>query len=802
MVASSFFMKLRSTRRTAKPIRRRRRNRGVKLEHLEGRMVLSAASLLPAGNSWEQPTENLYSELSVETLEPTDTLVAGDANADSTFDSHDLVLVMQTGKYETGELATWEEGDWNRDGVFDTSDLLLAQEAGHYTSGDVAANEPRSQVIAQVSADWIGTDQLTDSYRPMALGEAFRSWTPTADRIGGDLPSKFDEAEAAAAEAASEDTSSCIQATKWWLSLDTVNGVYFFSQFHLLAEGDDAQIWVQLDLGWTSEDPRSTPLVTCEQAAYMLAEFQNTILPVETDFFGAADEHDGSAAILPGLVGLPSDYYADSEGRQVVLVSNVRDENYYDSTFPLYIAGFYSDALESFFDRNTMSIDAFDWANRTGPDAARPYLYEGVFAHEYQHLLHSDYDPDETLWVNEGLADFAQFIVGYGHPDSHVSATEALPENSLVVWEDQGPLEILSDYGHAYMFMQELYQSYGPEAIRQLFLNSANDISGVDAALANLGSTDTFADVYHRYAPGLYMTGHFEELPDFQVKVGPPGNPNPEAFATQGAPPWGTDYIWLEGHERAKNLVFNGVQFNPTEWTSDGEALYGGNGNLIDNFMIAEVDLAGVTDATLTFDTRYDIEEGWDFGFVQVSTDGGATWTSLSNGHTTSAHDPQALPEIVNQLPGLTGTSNGWVPMSFDLSAYDGMEVLVAFRHMTDWSINEAGWYVDNIDIAGVFSSDGSSTAGFQSLNEVRGISNEFTVQLVGERNRQGKSEYKTITILAGGVMEDWAPIADLFANYRRVVMLVTYDAPEGVTSYADYRYEIISGGNKAFAKA
>ena len=73
-----------------------------------------------------------------------------------------------------------------------------------------------------------------------------------------------------------------------------------------------------------------------------------------------------------------------------------------------------------------MTIDAFDWAHRTGvnpPDEptgdlctsrpARPNLYEGTFAHEWQHLLHYYTDPFETTWINEGLSDFAQTLTGY-----------------------------------------------------------------------------------------------------------------------------------------------------------------------------------------------------------------------------------------------------------------------------------------------------------------------------------------------------------------------------------------------------
>jgi hypothetical protein len=58
--------------------------------------------------------------------------IAGDANRDGLFDSSDLVLVFQAGKYETGESAIWEEGDWNGDLVFDSGDLVVAFQSGRY----------------------------------------------------------------------------------------------------------------------------------------------------------------------------------------------------------------------------------------------------------------------------------------------------------------------------------------------------------------------------------------------------------------------------------------------------------------------------------------------------------------------------------------------------------------------------------------------------------------------------------------------------------------------------------------------
>jgi len=59
----------------------------------------------------------------------------GDANRDFEFDPNDLIQVMRIGKFETGELAGWEEGDWNGDGVFDEGDIVSAFMTGNFRQG-------------------------------------------------------------------------------------------------------------------------------------------------------------------------------------------------------------------------------------------------------------------------------------------------------------------------------------------------------------------------------------------------------------------------------------------------------------------------------------------------------------------------------------------------------------------------------------------------------------------------------------------------------------------------------------------
>jgi len=171
--------------------------------------------------------------------------------------------------------------------------------------------------------------------------------------------------------------------------------------------------------------------------------------------------------------------------------------------------------------------------------------------------------------------------------------------------------------------------------------------------------------------------------------------------------PYGSDYIVLNDWNRFGKICFDGDETTgvPWEWVWNGTSWYSGALNLMDNLMVGEA-YVDPMDPTLELTTYWDIEDYWDFGFVQVSTDGGETWASLENEYTTYDHDPSAHPDIVANLPGLTSWSmfidpDGWITMEFDLSAYAGETVLIGFRYMTDWGTVYEGWYISEPSVSG-----------------------------------------------------------------------------------------------------
>ena len=111
---------------------------------------------------------------------------------------------------------------------------------------------------------------------------------------------------------------------------------------------------------------------------------------------------------------------------------------------------------------------------------------------------------------------------------------------------------------------------------------------------------------------------------------------------------------------------------------------------------------------TLSFSSRYDVEQGWDGGYIDVSTEAGGftNWNKLT---TVNYPGVMASPLGDPACGGagfadgqmvFTGTSQtGWQTFSGSLSAYANQRVRVRFLFSSDESTNQGGWFVDNISV-------------------------------------------------------------------------------------------------------
>ncbi|GAW52733.1 Peptidase M6 immune inhibitor A (Precursor) [Nocardioides sp. PD653] len=678
--------------------------------------------------------------------------------------------------------------------------------------------------------------------------------------------------------------------TRSWLALDDTTGSIGRKDYVLRGIGDHIQVWVAVDTKFPDGDCRNDlgmTDITDGQVASFITEFDDNIFPKESASFSVPPSLSGTDNLIPGPDG-SADYYevsADQADDIVTLVDNVKDANFYDPSTPdgqTFIAGFFYSTFNQYLDRNIMTIDANDWLHRTGanpPDdsadpaylacaqsqgydrgygAPRPRDYEGTFAHEYQHLLESYVDADESSWVNEGLSDYAQSLVGYvdttlpptdPDADSHIGCFQGyLPEsyggaeNSLTLWQDQGGPEVLCDYGAAYSFMMYLYSHYGEDFMSALHTQPANGLAGLTKVLKQFHATETAQQTVHDWMTTMALDAAIDK--SGRVKGGSKKDftssalnssikwANPQSYSSPGAPPNGADFVRLgkPGHwlttKKIDRLRFTGATTlapTPVEWTVDSTppdattedtncgavedgtgapALYSGCGENLDRSIVRPVTVPAAG-GTLSFQALWDTEELWDYAFVQVSTDGGKTWKSLATEDTTSDHDPGAVSNVVAELPGLTGDSGEWKTETADLSAYAGKKVLLGFRYITDSGVNEGGFWVRDIDVAGTSLPSGS-LGGWKTITQVHPVQvPAWTVQLVGitdgkvawyhdlaiDKSFKGSISGKQLRKVIG-------------PNATTVAALVTMDDPsETVTQYGKYSLTVkapVVFGNKA----
>ena len=499
------------------------------------------------------------------------------------------------------------------------------------------------------------------AHKAVAAAPDTRELSPNAKMSTKKLHLQHRAAVRNQAGAAAADPTPPVGTVRTMLAEDDFNGILYRKQYTLQAVGAKIEVWVANDTSWLPGDCRNAvpndQTVTQAQAQYLADQFDNNMFPIESQAFSVAPDKDGSGNVVSGT-------QSTGDGDKILtLIDNIRDDNYYLGPIqaPSYIGGFFSGQIGGLLDRNVMTIDSFDWLHRTGANppnnpttdpctsrSARPFLYEGTFAHEYQHLLESYQDPNEVSWVNEGLSDFAINLTGYGDArktvfqrgtQSHIYCYQGFgtvqtpfntnpidcggPENSLTLWGDQPPgAAILADYGEAWSFMLFLKDRYGLGFMSALHRDGAQQgLAGVQAQLDGYDPGTNVYDVLHDFQTAT-LVDHI--LGSHGTSTGIPRNRitsaslnstvnlgNPQSYARDGAPANGADYVglrddsglYLDGSD-LNGLSFVGTKKlapEPLNWTSVADpplqsgdaALWSGNASNLDANAVAECDRAG-----------------------------------------------------------------------------------------------------------------------------------------------------------------------------------------------------------------
>jgi immune inhibitor A len=422
--------------------------------------------------------------------------------------------------------------------------------------------------------------------------------------------------------------------------------------------------------------------------------------------------------------------------------------------------------------------------------------YNGLLAHELQHLVHWNADRTEEAWVNEGLSELAAEIVGGG--TGHTGAALANPDTQLNAWEPLGGSNI-PHYGMSHLFFRYLLDRYGGwEGAAQLLKEPADDIAGIDAYLAPFGTT--FQDVFADWVIANYLddpAGGRYSQPNMEAHAAPAATLKDYKDGEGDVHQFAADYIEVNLSQGDAVFTFDGadtVSAIANDPYSGTGQWWSGRGDSIDSTLTAEFDLTGLKSATLRFRAWYDLEEHWDYAYVMASPDGGDTWRILPGQHTTEEN-----PLRLAYGPGYTGKSGGgdqpsWVEEEVDLTPFAGEKILLRFEYITDEGVNLDGFAVDDIQIPELAFFDDAENNGTWHAEGFRRLTGPEQQRFVVRVIEIGQTT--TVTTMPLDEANTGEVRLSGFGSTLDKAVVVIAAASDGTRQPAPYQYSLRSAGS------
>jgi hypothetical protein len=458
--------------------------------------------------------------------------------------------------------------------------------------------------------------------------------------------------------------------TFWVANVDTNEN--FQVSATLRYAGPHLYFWIQDEVEYEPEELQS-----------LAGTFETQIYPRTRAFFGSEWS--------PGVDGDPHLYILYVEGVGLSLAGYFSSADEYHP-----LAHEYSNAHEMFI------------LNADNVELGSEFAYS-VLAHEFQHMIHWNRDRNETSWINEGFAELAAFLNGYQVGSDFVYIRN--PDIQLNDWPNDsgrtGP-----HYGASFLFLNYFLNRFGQEATQALVGNQTEGMESVDQVLEGIGATDALSGepvgaddlaidwlvasylMDGSVADGRYAYENYPDAP--QAGDTETVSRCPTDWQTRDVSQYGGDYIRIRC-QGAYILSFEGstmANVVPVDPYSGQYAFWSNKGDESDMSLTREFDFSQHSGPlTLTYWTWYDLEEDYDYAYLEVS-ENGDDWEILTTPSGT-AEDPSG-----NSFGwGYNGGSDAWRQEQVDLTSYAGKKVMLRFEYVTDAAANGEGLLLDDIAI-------------------------------------------------------------------------------------------------------
>lgn len=441
--------------------------------------------------------------------------------------------------------------------------------------------------------------------------------------------------------------------------------------------------------------------------------FETTIYPADRAAYGSEWS--------PGV---------DGDGRIDILIARI----------PGRAAGYFSssDELPAWINEFSAQREMI-YVNSTSARLASDSFYT-VLAHEFCHMIQFNKRKRSIVWFTEGHAQLCERFAG--QPGGFDQLFLRQPDTQLNDWSDLDKDATLH-YGAALLFLEFLREHAGGDDLMNELLahgvDSPLDVDVVLRARGQPGMDEQFADFVAANAligqgpdPKLAYAGTrlTAAAPTAQDRAAVDRDLRAtvhEYAARYIALPQSAVHLKFAAPATQRIIPADAHSGHLTWWSDRVDGL--------DSTLTRTIDLSGVTKATLSFWSWYEIEPDFDYAYVAVSTDGGQKWTTLKTEATTT-DDPNGN----NLGNGMTGTSGGgskpaWMQQTADLAAFAGKKVQLRFEYVTDPALNFDGFALDDISIPEIgLADDAEKDAGWTASGFIRSsnvVKQRYIVQVI-----------------------------------------------------------------------
>lgn len=323
------------------------------------------------------------------------------------------------------------------------------------------------------------------------------------------------------------------------------------------------------------------------------------------------------------------------------------------------------------------------------PDAPLDHpAYITVLAQAMYEFLSYYHTPGQDQWLREANGALIGRLLEL--PEIRPNAATAFmqqPNTSLLV--PASSVVSTAAFGAQQVFIDYVLQRLGFAPIQAVFQQPGLGLQPLDAALEAAGITDPvtgrtitgdqlFADFAAANIASYLVSQPFGDGRYIHRLADLPANTPPSGFVVENnlnvthravsVNQYASQYFYVASRQAARiTLGFDGQPMSPllrlpADADPENKFYWSGRAANQNMTLTRAVDLTGVDAATLTFDTWYDLPLAQHYAYVEVSTDGGDTWTILQSSLSSSANRFGLA-----YGPGYTGVSSLEAPRPFPI---------------------------------------------------------------------------------------------------------------------------------------